>query len=375
MTDAAPEQSAVAAPKKSEPPSVSLSAQREAPNNNREAPNNANKPRPRRLPRLGYTLLIILAIGLGAAGTASYWWPLVEPYVSSPGASDNQQASQQPAQPPAPAQTTPAPAPAPQANQQAAALDARLGAIEQRLDRLQSLNDRIAALENRPAPDASAAMAPLADRLQQMDQRLDGIEARLQQMAKDQTARGDSAQRVLIVALAELGNTIASSQPFAAQLASVEALGQSRPGWATRLQPLEEAAKTGLPSTAILTQRFSDTVAPAILRAAQSTPSPDASWWDAIVGKLRALVIIRRTDSASSDNPTEAAVATAEMALAKSDLAGAVAALGNLDGAAKSAAAAWLATAQQRLDAQQIVAKLTRDVASDLAAGASTSGG
>jgi hypothetical protein len=312
---------------------------------------------------LGRALLVILAIGLGAAATASYWWPSVAPYLPSLAASDNQ-----PAAPSAPAPQ------APQAVQLPSAVDTRLGAIERRLDQLQSLGDRIAALENRPAPDASAAVAPLNDRLQQLDQRVDDLEARLQQLVKDQTARGDSAQLVLIIALADLGNAIQSSQPFAAQLASVEALGVGRPGWAATLHPLEDEAKSGLPSTAILAQRFSATVAPAILRAAQSAPHPGESWWEAIVGKLRALVIIRRTDSAASDDPVEAAVANAEAALARSDLAGAVAALGTLDGATKDAARAWLQTAQQRLDAQQIVAQLTQEIASDLAAAHSSGG-
>ena len=73
----------------------------------------------------------------------------------------------------------------------------------------------------------------------------------------------------MIVALADLGNAVSTSRPFAAPLASVEALGQSRPGWAMALRPLEGPAKSGIPSTAVLAQRFSDEVATAILRAAR----------------------------------------------------------------------------------------------------------
>jgi hypothetical protein len=256
------------------------------------------------------------------------------------------------------------------ANEQAATLDARLAAIEHRLDTLQNLSDRIGTLERRPAPDASAAIAPLDDRFQQLDARLDRVEARLSQLIKDQTLRGDSAQRVLIVALADLGNAVSSSQSFAAQLASVEALGQGRQGWAATLRPIEDAARTGLPSAAILAQRFSDDVAPGILRADAASSGPQAGLGDAILAKLRALVIIRRTDGSGTGNPVETAVATAEAALAKGDLGGAVAALNSLDGAAKAAAASWLQTAQQRLQAEQIIARLTQEIASDLAAGA-----
>jgi hypothetical protein len=322
MTDAVPEPRAAADPITGAPPP-------------------RKKPR-RGFPRAGFWLLAILVLALGAVGTSPFWGPLVQPYLpSATSAADTQ-----------------------------ATLDARLAAIERRLDNLQSLSDRIGALERRPAPDPSAAVAPLESRLQQLDQRVDRLETRLSDLIKDQSARGDSAQRVLIVALADLGNAIAGSQPFATQLASVEALGQARRGWVAKLHPLEDEARTGLPSTAILAQRFTDEVAPAILRAAAATPDPQAGLGSAVLAKLRALVIVRRTDGTASDDPVETAVATAEAALGKGDLGGATAALSPLDGPPKAAAAAWLQTAQQRLQAQQVIAELTQEIAADLAAGA-----
>jgi len=250
------------------------------------------------------------------------------------------------------------------------ALAARLAADEQQLDALRALNDRVTALERRPVPDSTAAIAAIEDSVQQMGARLDQDEARLAQMAKDEAARGDSAPRILMVALASLGNAVASSQPYEAQLASVEALGQKRAGWAAALQPLEDSAKTGLPSTAILARRFSDEVAPAILRAAASAPGPQASIGDAVLAKLRSLVIIRRVDGSGASDPVDAAVATAETALAKGDLAGAAGAIGTLNGAPAEAAAPWLNDAKHRLQAEATIAKLTQQLASDLAAGA-----
>lgn len=293
--------------------------------------------------RAGIGLLVILVVGLGLAGTSGYWIPAIEKRLPT--------RSQSP--------------------DALAALDQRLGAIERKLDALDALNDRIAALEQRPAPDASAAVAPLQDQLQQVSARLDQDEARVAQLIKDQSQHGDSAQRVLIVALADLGNAVSTSRPFAAQLASVEALGQSRPGWGVKLRPLEDAAKSGIPSTAVLAQRFSDETAAAILRADAATPNPQAGFGEAMLAKLRSLVVIRRTDgSADGGSPVDATVATAESALAKGDLAGAAAALGNLTGAPAEAAAPWLQLAQQRLQAEQTVAALTQEISSDLAAGA-----
>lgn len=296
--------------------------------------------------RAGLWLLAFLVVVLALAGSSAYWLPTIEPFLSLRAPTNDTQAI----------------------------LGARLAAIEQRLDALQSINDRLGALERRPAPDAASAIAPLQDQLRQLDARLDQTEARLASLIKDRTTRGDSAERVLIVMLADLGNAVSSSRPFAAQLASVEALGQGRPGWATALRPLEDVAKNGIPSTAILAQRFSDAVAPAILRADAASPNPQATLGEAVLSKLRSLVIIRRTDrSGEAASPAEGAVAASEAALTKGDLAGAVAALSKLGGAPADAAAAWLQQAQQRLQAEQTIAKLTQELSSDLAA--STGGG
>jgi len=296
-------------------------------------------------------LSAILLLVLALVGTSPYWAPPLEtllPWGSAAGARPE-------------------------------ALSARLDAAEQLLAAVRSgkgqdLSDRVTALERRPAADPSADLAPLRDELRQLAARLDDSDAKLAALVKDETTRGDSALRVLIVALADLGNAVASSGEFAAPLASVEALGQTRPGWAAALRSLEASARTGIPGTAVLAQRFSQTISPAILRANAAAPPPGTSFGEAVLAKLRALVVIRRTDGAAgSSDPVSAAVATAETALGQGDLAGAVAALSDLDGTAGQAAAAWLAQARQRLAAEETIARLTQELSSDLAAG--TGGG
>ncbi len=247
----------------------------------------------------------------------------------------------------------------------------QLAGIQQQLSELTNLSSRVAALENRPAPDASAAVAPLASQVQQLGTHLDQIDKQLAQLAHDAANNAEGPQRVLMVALASLGNAVSGSRPFATELTSVEALGQNRAGWAASLQPLEASAKTGIPSTAVLAQRFTDAVAPAILRAQANVPSNQQSLGQAMLTRLRSLVIIRRVDGGASGNPTDQAVGEAQAALNKSDLAGAVKALGALNGAAADATQPWLKDAQQRLDAEQTIAKLSRDLAGEMAAGAS----
>ena len=295
------------------------------------------------------SLAVILVAALALVGTAPYWAPSLMPLL--------------------PWSAAPT---APQPNQAQERMAQQLAAIEQQLSQLTNLSGRVTALESRPAPDASAAVAPLAGQVQQLGAHLDQIDKQLAQLAHDAANNAESPQRVLMVALASLGNAVAGSNPFAAELTSVEALGHNRAGWAASLQPLEAPAKTGVPSTAVLAQRFTDDVAPAILRAQASVPSSQQSLGQAVLTRLRSLVIIRRVDGGGAGgNPTDRAVGEAQAALNKSDLAGAVKALGALNGAAADAAQPWLKDAQQRLDTEQTLAKLSRDLAGEMAAGAS----
>ncbi|HLI19744.1 MAG TPA: mitofilin family membrane protein [Stellaceae bacterium] len=293
---------------------------------------------------LGILLVLVLAL----VGAAPYWAPAVMPLLpwTVP------VAPQHPAQSPETAQ--------------------QLALIEQQLGDVAALGNRVAALENKPAPDASAAIAPLAAQVEQLEAHITQIDKQVAQMAHDRASDAESPQRVLMLALASLGNAVAGSRPFAAELASVEALGQSRNGWAAALQPLEAPAKTGIPSTALLAQRFTSDVAPAILRAEAAAPTGKQSLGEAMLTRLKRLVVIRRVDgSGTGTSPTDQAVAHAQAALDGGDLAGAAKALSGLSGAPADAAKDWLAAAQQRLAAEETIAKLSRDLAGDLAAGAS----
>ena len=307
------------------------------------------KPRPPLRVPASVSLAVILIVALALVGTAPYWAPALMPLLPWSAA-----------------------ATAPQANEAQERMAQQLAAMRQQLGQLINLDNRVKSLENRPVPDASAAVAPLAAQLQQLGAHLDQIDKQVAQLEHDAANNAESPQRVLMVALASLGNAIAGSRPFGDELISVEALGRNRQGWAAALQPLEAPAKTGIPSIAVLAQRFSDDVAPAILRAEANAASRQQSLGQAMLTRLKSLVLIRRVDGArgAGDDPTDQAVGEAQAALNKSDLAGAVKALGTLKGAAAEAAQPWRQDAQQRLDAEQTVAKLSRDIAGEMAAGA-----
>jgi hypothetical protein len=230
---------------------------------------------------------------------------------------------------------------------------------------LQQLADRVGALEQRPAASGDAAqLAPVAESVGKLSQseaelgaRIDKLEAR---GAAAADSRGDEA---LLLALGQLRAALDSGRPFGAELAAVRALAQHRPELRQPLEALAGAAAAGIPATAALAQRFTQEVAPALLRVAE--PPESDSLRDRILAKLRSLVVVHRIGNAS--DPLESAVERAEAALGRNDLAGAAKALEALPPHAASPAADWLAAAHQRLAATDTLDRLTTAVTAQLA--------
>ena len=217
---------------------------------------------------------------------------------------------------------------------------------------------RIDALEHR---DPDAAVAALKDQVTQLSARLDDAAKR---------AAAPPADGMLLVSLGELRAALGSGAPFGGTLAASRALGRNDADVSAALDALAPAAATGVPTTTLLAERFETETAPAILRADAATTAPgDDSFLARLLARVRTLVVIHRVDGAGGD-ATEAAVAKAQASLRQDDLAGAVAALKALDGAPAQAAAPWLASAGQRLAAQDALDKLMQQVAGRLAAAA-----
>ena len=89
--------------------------------------------------------------------------------------------------------------------------------------------------------------------------------------------------------------------------------------------------------------------------AATNEPADKSDWREQALARLRGLVTIRRIDSLSrtgSAGGSNGAVGAAQAALARGDLAGAVAALEQLTGADAEAARPWLLMARERLAAE-----------------------
>jgi hypothetical protein len=224
--------------------------------------------------------------------------------------------------------------------------------IERQGGEIAKFADRVAAIEKqlaaRPAADA-AAVAGFQANLGKLGAALAELDDRVAKLAGASETSGARTDQALLLSLGQLRQAMQGSGPFAAERATALALAQDRPGIRAALAPLAEAAARGVPSVAVLRQRF-EGIAGAIT-AAGTTPAAD-DWSEQILGKLRGLVTVRRVGPGGVEGSPEAAVATAESALAGDDLAGAVAALETLHGPAMLAARDWLDAARRRLAAQ-----------------------
>jgi hypothetical protein len=250
---------------------------------------------------------------------------------------------------------------------QQAALEQRLAALEQRLGALAQHQGEVEQ-QSQHVQDQANAVAALREEVEKF------AAAQQRREASDKEKGADGTDQALLLSLEQLRNAVDSGRPFAPQLAAITALARDRTEVKDALKPLESAAAKGIPDKLTLARRFEQEVAPAMLRAAAQQPRED-SWSERLWNGLRSLVVIRRVDGTgtNSDDPTEAAVARAEKALAANDLAGAVKAVeavnGRATGPAQSASAPWLAAARERVAVETALATISQQLTARLAAG------
>ena len=268
-------------------------------------------------------------------------------------------------------------------------LDSRLAAIEKRpappsLD-TDAINSAVSALGRRVDQLEAAAkqdLGPIRAGVQQLDQRLAAIEtqsaARMasdtaaskdlqQELSRIGKAEGDLADRVAALEreahsqnntdlradgmaallLGQMREAIEQARPFPAEYDAFIRLAQD-PHLAAAAQPLAEPARNGVASRAVLVKGLAELAGQ---MTAAGEPAVKSDWREQTLARLRGLVTIRRIDG-SSHTGSDGAVGTAQAALARGDLAGAVAALEPLTGADAQAARPWLFMARERLAAE-----------------------
>jgi hypothetical protein len=289
-------------------------------------------------------------------------------------------------------------------------IDAAQSAVSELARRVDQLDSRLAALEKRPAPpvpdtdainsalsaltrrvdqlDAAGRpdLGPIRAGMQQVEQRLAAIETQSasrmasetaaskemqQELSRLVKAEGDLADRVaalereaqsqnraelradgmLALLLGQMREAIDQARPFPAEFNAFVGLARDS-DLAAVAQPLAESARNGVASRAVLVKGLAELAG---RMAASSEPAAKSDWREQTLARLRGLVTIRRIDGSShtgSDGGSDGVVGVAQAALARGDLAGAVAALEPLTGANAEAAHPWLLMARERLAAE-----------------------
>ncbi len=262
----------------------------------------------------------------------------------------------------------------------AAALDAKLGDIEKQLDgkiaaaldaqdaaqgkSLEMMEGEIASLRAKLGALAEAKLDPdqsdLGPELTALDQRIGKLEAALPRLA-GAVDRGVASAKsgAAAIAFANLREAVDSGQPYAAELAALNAVAPKL----GELGPLPSRADTGIPTAATLA---GDLRAKVQTGGAGAPGAADASFLDSVIASAKSAVRVRRVDAAPTGSEPDAVLARAEAALDQGDLAGAVKEVSALPPASRETLAPWLENARARLSADATIAELQTKLLSSL---------
>ena len=218
---------------------------------------------------------------------------------------------------------------------------------------VQQLDQRLAAIETQSASRMASETAASKD-MQQEVSRLGKVEgdladrvAALEREAHSQNQAELRADGMLALLVGQMREAIEQARPFPAEFDAFIRLVRD-PDLAAAAEPLAEPARNGVASRAVLVKGLAELAG---RMAVASEPSGKSDWREQTLARLRGLVTIRRIDGPSHTG-SDGAVGTAQAALARGDLAGAVAALEPLTGADAEAARPWLLMARERLAAE-----------------------
>ncbi|HMA14159.1 MAG TPA: mitofilin family membrane protein, partial [Kiloniellaceae bacterium] len=244
-------------------------------------------------------------------------------------------------------------------------------ALESLSAELARLTDRLAALEDDVAEARSLAGTPseeIVSRLGAEAQRLDAMLAQQTELAgRLAAAEADlnaaeaaregapgARETLLLLAALQLRDALQGSGPYAEPLAMLGDLADGDAELAPIVEPLERRASAGLPTLQDLQARFPEVAR----RIAAIEASQESDGWGAgVLRRLAEAVNLRPVGLVEGSAPT-AVAARAEVKLNQGDLAGALAELDALDGAAAEAAAGWRADAEARVAAEQALNRL-----------------
>jgi hypothetical protein len=266
----------------------------------------------------------------------------------------------------------------------AAALDAKIGDLEQRLQGkidsalaaqrgesttdLKDLQKEVEALKAKLGALAEAHLAgdtsDLAPQLTTLDQRIAKLEATLPELSTALDRSSASAKSgAAAIAFANLRNAITAGRPYAAEFAALKSLIPDLGD----LGALPSHAETGIPTEAALADALTK------LAEASAAPPPapaQTSILDSMMASAKSAISIRRIGADATGDEPAAVLARAEAALNQGDLAAAIKEVESLPAQERDPFAGWLADAQARASANDTLSKLESTVLVSLGGGA-----
>lgn len=333
--------------------------------------------------------IVVVALALAGAYAARPYW---QGATVASGPADTGELAQRLAKLEKDVAARPAPsaaAPDPKLAQDLAALAKKAADLEAALSKRAGDLDAALASARRDATQAQTAAADqakaLATRLESLEKGFDpqgfvalrnglnDLGGRIEALGKriDQAEKAASAARAqgladagLALAAAQLRRAVDNGLGFSAELAACRALAGGDAKIAASLDPLAPLSAAGVATRATLVDEYPDAAA-AISRAALQRS--ETGWLRTVIDRLDSLVTIRPVGADVAGETPRARAARAEILLARNDLAGAVKALGALDGRPADAAKPWLDRAKARLAAEAALAALDAQAMAHLA--------
>jgi hypothetical protein len=256
------------------------------------------------------------------------------------------------------------------ATEEITALERRLDQVAGGADRVAALSGKLDALSDQVASGqqrtegAATEVAAVSGQVKLLDERVEALageisdlQNRVRTAEERVTAAGDIGGRAATLALlaGQLETAVEQAEGYETPLQSLRALGADDPVVSEAAAQLAPTAAAGVPTLAELRRSFEAT-ANEIVQSEQA-PAGDGLL-DRAAGNLMRLVTVRPVGADAEGDDAAARVARAEAKLADGDLAGAVAELEGLEGAAAAAAAPWLEQAQKHLAAETALERL-----------------
>jgi hypothetical protein len=254
------------------------------------------------------------------------------------------------------------------AEAEAKALSETLAALNRRLDDIAVTARSALAHADAAAAAADAAKSAAQANLQRGD--LDALANRIaalertvksltDDVARHTTSADDRAARTTVAAEA-LRAVVERGAPYQAELAAMKSLGVEQ----SVLAPLEPFAAEGLPSTAALARELA-ALSPALLRAAGAAPG-EGTFLGRMEMSAQKLVRITPVEAPPGDDAA-AVLARSNAAVARGDIAAALAEIARLPDAARSLAEPWTKKAQAREGALAASRRIAADALVTLA--------